>query len=105
MYGFAEMMPRGGRRNWPLLAWRWVRTPRFSPFELTENNRTVAGFNLVHLFERLDLFSDAIDRLLILAGEGRIRPIVGATFPFNDAPSAHEHLQSRRSTGKVVLSL
>src|SRR5262245_25965617 len=31
-YGFASMMPKGGRRNWPLLAWRWLRTPRFSPF-------------------------------------------------------------------------
>ena len=103
VFGFAEMMPKGGRRNWPALAWRRLRTPRFSPFSLTFQNRTVAGFNLVHLFGRAELLGGAWRRLEELATAGRIQPVIGATFPLAEAPAAHALVQSRRSTGKVVL--
>lgn len=103
-YGFASMMPAGGLRNWPLLAWRWLRTPRFSPFELTFTNRTVAGFNLVHLFDRAGLFEESFRRLEELSQRGLIKPWIGAVFPFTGAPEAHRLLQSRGSTGKVILT-
>jgi NADPH:quinone reductase-like Zn-dependent oxidoreductase len=102
-YGFAEAMPRGGRRNWPLLAWRWLRTPRFHPMEMTYGNRSVLGFNLVHLFHRVEWFRELMERLEDLAASGALKPVVGATFPFERVADAHHHLQSRRSTGKVVL--
>jgi len=103
-YGFASMMPRGGMRNWPLLAWRWLRTPRFSPFELTFQNRTAAGFNLVHLFDRVELFEQSFLRLEELAASGRINPWIGAVFPYTQAAAAHERIQSRGSTGKLILA-
>jgi NADPH:quinone reductase-like Zn-dependent oxidoreductase len=102
-YGFAEMMPQGGRRNWPLLVWRMLRTPRFAPMDLVLKNRTVAGFNLAHCFHRQDLFSSAAESLYDWARAGTIRPVVGASFPFDRAPDAQRFLQSRSSTGKVIL--
>jgi NADPH:quinone reductase-like Zn-dependent oxidoreductase len=104
VYGFAEMMPRGGRRNWPLLLWRYLRTPRFNPLSLTGRNRSVLGFNLVHLHERAELLAELLDELLERAARGDLRPVVGATFPFESAAAAHTLLQSRGSTGKVVLA-
>lgn len=103
VYGFAEMMPRGGRRNWPLLLWRYLRTPRFNPLTLTGTNRSVLGFNLVHLQEREALLEGLLDDLLEWVSRGELRPVVGATFPFENAAAAHTLLQSRGSTGKVVL--
>lgn len=103
-YGFASMMPKGGLRNWPLLAWRWLRTPRFSPFDLSFTNRTVVGFNLVHLFDRRGLFDESFRRIEELSMKGLVRPCIGAVFPFTEAPKAHELLQSRGSTGKVILT-
>ena len=103
VYGFAEMMPRGGTRNWPLLLWRFLRMPRFGPLNMTSGNRTVAGFNLVYLWKQPELFAAALDALLEMVAEGTIRPVVGATFPFDRVGEAHESLQSRRSTGKIVL--
>lgn len=102
-YGFASMMPKGGVRNWPRLAWQFLRLPRFSPLPMTFANRTVAGFNLVNLTNRPELFALEIARLLDLAGDGKLRPVVGRTFSFRDAPAAHEFIQTRRSTGKLVL--
>ncbi len=102
-YGFSSMTPRGGRRNWPRLAWQFLRTPRFHPFDLVGRNRTVAGFNLVHLWDRAELFRGAMDRMLALAREGRLRPFPGPTFPFEEAGRAQEALAGRRTTGRVVL--
>lgn len=44
----------------------------------------------------------AIDRL---AGEGRLRPHVGATFPFARAVDALRHVEARRAIGKVVVTM
>ena len=41
--------------------------------------------------------------LLRLWSAGQVRPIVGATFPLAEAAEAHRLVESRRSTGKVVL--
>jgi len=103
VYGFAELMPRGGVRNWPRLAWHRLRTPRFDPLDMTGTNRTVIGFNLVHLFGRDEPLAGGFDALLELARAGVLHPVVGETVPFERAAEAHRLLQSRASTGKIVL--
>jgi hypothetical protein len=64
VYGFHTMLPTtGGDVNiWsaPLaflrLAWNWLRSPTIDPMVLTTANRTVSGFNLSYLFDKIDLF-------------------------------------------------
>jgi NADPH:quinone reductase-like Zn-dependent oxidoreductase len=104
VYGFAEAMPSGRWRNWPILIWRHLRTPRFHPLRLIGSNRTVAGFNLVHLWDREKLFVSAMDGLLAMVDRGEIRPSASRVFPFHRVAEAHEWLQSRQSTGKLVLA-
>ena len=41
--------------------------------------------------------------LLDLWSEGRLAPVVGATFPLAEADAALRLIAERRSTGKVVL--
>lgn len=42
VYGFHSMLPRGGGRpNWLKLAYDYLRTPRFNPLDLTNDNRSV----------------------------------------------------------------
>ncbi len=105
LYGFADMMPSGVRRPWLTLLWRAWRTPKFPPFDLVQKNRSVAGFNLVYLWDRLDVFRQGISELFALAEHGVLRPRVGHTFPFRDIAKAQGLLQSRQSTGKVVLTV
>ncbi len=38
-----------------------------------------------------------------LLGEGRIRPVMDSTFPLAQAAEAHEHMESGRHIGKIVL--
>jgi len=51
-----------------------------------------------------DVVAGATRELLELWSGRRIRPVIGAEFALDDVEQAHELVESRRSTGKVVLT-
>ncbi|MBI5243333.1 MAG: zinc-binding dehydrogenase [Elusimicrobia bacterium] len=104
-YGFAEMFPRGKDRPDRLsLAWDWLRMPRFSPLELTSANRGVIGFNVVHLFDRMDLADRAMRQLLGWIREGAIRKVPVKAYPAERAADAHRDLESGATIGKLAVT-
>lgn len=106
VYGFHGMLPRrGGRPNPVRLAWDYLRTPRFSPFDLTTGNHAVLGFNLSYLFDRGDLLSRGMGQLLGWLADGRISPPSVTCYPFDRVAAAHRDLESGLSIGKLVLTL
>ena len=76
-----------------------------SPVSLMASSRTVAGFWLPHAVRRPGGLSSAMDELFSLVRAGRLRAVLGGTFPLADARRAHEDLVSRRTTGKLVLEV
>ncbi len=103
IYGFASMFSHSGRKNILKLTWYYLRTPRFNPFDLTGSNKTISGFNLIYLFEKVDLFRSIMETLLSSDAEELIPPMPITTFPFQDVGSAHQAIESGRSVGKLVL--
>lgn len=105
VYGFHTMLRRGaGRPSWPKLALGWLRTPRFSPFRMVTENRSVLAFNLSFLFDRTELFGDAMGDLLGWLRDGRLRPLPVRTFPVERVADAQRALESGETTGKLVLT-
>lgn len=100
VYGAADFMTPGARPNYVRLALRYLRRPRIDPLQLISDNRSVMGFNLIWLWERLDQLPVAYDALDALIAAP---PFVGRSFAFADAPAAMRYLQSGESIGKVVL--
>lgn len=80
-----------------------LRIKRYNPIDLMNDNRTVAGCNMGHLFGRLDLLRPQFAALLELWNEGKISPRVDKCFSFDDAAGAHHHLHDRKAMGKVLL--
>jgi NADPH2:quinone reductase len=75
-----------------------------SPRWLVGRNIGVHGFFLDRLMSRQpDLVERAARDALRLWESGAVRPIVGAEFPLGQAADAHRLIESRQSTGKVVL--
>jgi Cu/Zn superoxide dismutase len=75
-----------------------------SPRWLVGRNIGVHGFFLDRLMSRQpDLVERAARDALRLWESGAVRPIVGAEFPLEQAADAHRLIESRQSTGKVVL--
>jgi NADPH:quinone reductase-like Zn-dependent oxidoreductase len=80
-----------------------IRVKRYSPFKLMDDNRTVSGCNMGHLFHRLDLLRPQFEELVAMWIRGEIAPHVDRTFSFDDAPAAHHWLHDRKAFGKVLL--
>jgi NADPH2:quinone reductase len=75
-----------------------------SPQLLVGRNVSVHGFYLGRLTQlRPDVVRAAVAELLALWGEGALEPRVGAELPLERANDALDLLESRASTGKVVL--
>lgn len=104
VYGFAEILPRGGRPWLPLLAWNWLKVPRFSPLDMTAANRAVMGFNVVFLTERMDLAAEGFDAMARWAEDGTLKKTPLTLFPIERAADAHRALESGTTVGKVVLT-
>jgi len=104
IYGFHSMLPRqGGRPNYAKLAWDWLRTPRFNPLALTNDNASVLAFNLSYLFERREVLTEGMARLLGWVEEGKVVSPQVTRFPLDAVADAHRALESGTTVGKLVL--
>lgn len=107
-YGFHSMLPkqRGqnkGKINFVKLLWNYIRTPRFNPLRMTNDNKSLVTFNLSYLFNRHDLMKEAMDDLLCWCDENKIKPLPVKSFPLEDVSSAHRSLESGQTIGKLIL--
>jgi NADPH:quinone reductase len=70
---------------------------------LLHGSKAVIGFWLVHVLARRDLAVPLIGELLGALASGALRVTVGAVYPLSEAARAHEALESRQSSGKLLL--
>ena len=104
VYGFTTMMPKkGGKPNWLKLALGFVRTPRFSPLEMTRSSKSVLAFNLSYLFDRVDLLHEAMKDIEGWLDQGAIKPAPVTTYPLSEVARAHADIESGRTVGKLIL--
>lgn len=70
---------------------------------LLGTSKTITGFWLGHCFGKKELLDDVIAQLFILIKNGKLKPIIGATFPLSKAGDAHKAIVGRGTTGKITL--
>jgi synaptic vesicle membrane protein VAT-1 len=100
-FGFANMSAGPTRSIFRMLR-QIVTVPLFTPIGLMDQNRSVAGVNLGHLWD--DPFLPvAMNKLLIMYREGQIKPHIDSSFSFADAAKAHLRIQEGKNIGKVVM--
>lgn len=103
VYGFASMLPNNGRLNWFKLAWHWLRTPRFNPLKMTQENRSVLAANLSFLTEHATMLREGLLWLLERFADGRLKPLPVEIFDLADAGIAQARIESGKTVGKIVL--
>lgn len=77
--------------------------PLFNPVGLMNQNRSVFGVNMGHLWHEPDKVAQWMQRILRGVDEGWVRPHVDKAFPIAQAGEAQSYIEARRNTGKVVL--
>jgi len=71
---------------------------------LSPKSQRVSGFMLPTVTRGFpEKTRESAERCFALVREGRLKLHIGKTFPLAQAPEAHRHLESRQSTGKLVL--
>ncbi len=70
---------------------------------LMRKSRAVIGFWLMHCLGRRDMMEEPLADLFARVERGELRPHVGGTYPLSDIRRAHEDLQGRRTSGKLLL--
>jgi NADPH:quinone reductase-like Zn-dependent oxidoreductase len=93
----------GKKRNLFHALGQVLQIKSISPRKLMDDNKTVTGCNMGHLFGRVDLLRPQFEALLAMYERGEIKPRVDKTFSFDEAPAAHHYLHDRKAMGKVLL--
>jgi NADPH:quinone reductase len=70
---------------------------------LMRKSRAVVGFWLVQCLGRRDMIEEPLADLFDRAARGDLKPQMGETYAMSDVRRAHEDLQGRRTSGKVLL--
>ena len=70
---------------------------------LMRKSRGVIGFWLMHCLGRRDMMEEPLTDLFERATRGELRPQVGGTYPLSEVRRAHEDMQARRTSGKLLL--
>jgi len=73
-------------------------------FALFPKSQKVSGFMLPTVTRGFpDKMRESAERCFALTRDGRLKLHIGKTFPLAQAAEAHRYLESRRSTGKLIL--
>jgi synaptic vesicle membrane protein VAT-1 len=104
LYGFHSMLPKtGGWPNWPKLAWDWLRTPRFSPLEMTQVNKSVLACNLSFLSAESALLRRGMLELLAQFESGALKPLPVTCYRLAQVADAQRAIESGQTVGKLIL--
>jgi NADPH:quinone reductase len=70
---------------------------------LMRKSRGVIGFWLMHLLAHPEMLREPLADLLDRAARGELRVVAGGTYAMSEVRRAHEDLQARRTSGKLLL--
>ena len=85
------------------MASRTAPTP-LHPGVLIGGTKTISGFWLAHCFGNKEMLHDVVVELFSLVIEGKLKPVIGATFGLSQATQAHQAMLARETTGKITLN-
>ncbi|EMJ87295.1 MULTISPECIES: synaptic vesicle VAT-1 family membrane protein [Leptospira] len=102
VYGAAEMMGGSSSVSWPRVAYKYFSRPKLDPMKMVSDNKAVMGFNLIWLYEKVEILTKHLNALVKL---NISPPLIGKTFAFDSLSEALKYFQSGTSMGKVVLKV
>ena len=70
---------------------------------LMRKSRAVIGFWLMHCLGRRDMMEEPLADLFGRVARGELKPHVGQTYALSDVRQAHEDMQGRKTSGKLLL--
>lgn len=104
VYGFSTAANAAGKKSLLRGGIALLQTPRFRPLDLMSKNIAVIGVQLGRLGTKQGVLRRQMTSLFELYTAGTIKPLVGKTFPLEQAADAHRYIHARQNIGKVILT-
>src|ERR1700683_3002945 len=105
VYGLSSAAGPDGKRSLLRGATALAQTPRFPPLQLFTSNISLIGVSLWGLRARAPLLRAELDEIFRMYAAGKIKPVIGKSFPLAEAAAAHTYIQERKNIGKVILTV
>ena len=86
------------------LASQVLGVPLLTPIQLMNQNRTVSGVNIGHVWGEIALLREELQAVLAQWDQGAIRPRIDGSYPFTDAAAAHRRIPQRQNVGQLLLT-
>lgn len=102
VYGSAQYGFPGNRPNYLKIMRLYLTRPRLDVQNMTDKNKSVLAFNLIHLYEKVPVMHKILGEVQALDIE---KPLVGHRFPFEKLSEAVSLFQKGQTVGKVVCEL
>lgn len=102
VYGSAQYGSPGDRPNYLRTIWLYLNRPKLDVQNMTNLNKSVMAFNLIHLYEKADIMHRLLEEIAELNIE---KPLVGHTFSFENLREAIKLFQKGGTVGKVVVTV
>ena len=105
VYGLSAAAGPDGKRSLTRGLKTLAQIPRFHPMKLMNDNVSVIGVHLGRLLSRGALLRGELDEIFRMYATGKIKPVIGKSFPLVEAAAAHRYIQERKNIGKVILTV
>ena len=90
----------------PVSWWRtWRDIPRVNIMEIAVKSAGLMASHLGYLLKKQEIMLRVFDDLKLFIEENEIKPVISKIFPLEEAEKAHTLVESRKSTGKVLLKI
>ncbi len=99
-YGSASFTSHSARPDKIKLLIKYLKRPRIDPLRLPSENKSLMGFNLIWLYDRVELMREMLQGLMDLKIGAQH---VGHVFEWEQMHEAIRQFQLGRTTGKVVV--
>ncbi|XP_007558113.1 synaptic vesicle membrane protein VAT-1 homolog [Poecilia latipinna] len=102
-YGAANMLA-GQRKNLIAVAKNWYHQFSIHTLSLIQGNKSVCGFHLGYLDGEMELITEAMNTILDLYKQGKVKPRIDSTWHLEQVGDAMRKMQERNNIGKVILT-
>jgi NADPH:quinone reductase-like Zn-dependent oxidoreductase len=102
IYGGAQFMSQSSRPNYFKVIYKYLTRPKVDPLSLSNINKSVMGFNLIYLWDRVDELKNSLNEILKMNLKP---PHIGKVYSFDKLIEALRYFQSGMTIGKVVIKV
>uniref|UniRef100_A0A3P9KJJ7 Vesicle amine transport 1 n=1 Tax=Oryzias latipes TaxID=8090 RepID=A0A3P9KJJ7_ORYLA len=102
-YGAANMLA-GQKKNLLAVAKNWYHQFSIHTLSLIQGNKSVCGFHLGYLDGETELITQAMNTILDLYKQGKVKPRIDSTWHLEQVGEAMRKMQERNNIGKVILT-